>query len=100
MTMNAIYKEHISDWSHQVLLWRQLALTVAAWPDPSSLSAKGVACKTNTCYCITKTNILCNSKVDRKVISWMKYGDSKDLTDIHWEGRNTIEFLYAGAAFR
>ena len=29
-----------------------------------------------------------------------EYGDSKDLTDIHWEGRNTVEFSYAGAAFR
>ena len=29
-----------------------------------------------------------------------EYGDSKDLTDIHWEVHNTVEFLYAGVAFR
>ena len=29
-----------------------------------------------------------------------EYGDSKDLTDIRWEGRNTVEFLYTGVAFR
>ena len=25
-----------------------------------------------------------------------EYGDSKDLTDIHWEGRNTVEFCMLG----
>ena len=29
-----------------------------------------------------------------------EYGDSKDLTDIRSEGRNSVEFLYAGVAFR
>ena len=28
-----------------------------------------------------------------------KYGDGKDLTDICSEGRNSVEFLYAGVAF-
>ena len=29
-----------------------------------------------------------------------EYEDSKDLKDIHWVGRNAVEFLYAGVAFR
>ena len=28
-----------------------------------------------------------------------EYGDGKDLTDICSEGRNSVEFLYAGVAF-
>ena len=29
-----------------------------------------------------------------------EYGGSKDLTDIRSEGRNSVEFLYTGVAFR
>ena len=53
MTTDAIYKEHGSDWSHQVSVvattrWLQRDQTLP-------LSAKGVACKTNEEHCYSST---------------------------------------------